>query len=49
MAKEDLWLMDEGKMDPKGRGLTTAGMILGIASTVLSTITIVVWAIKEIL
>jgi len=49
MAKEDLWLMDTGKMSPEGRGLTKAGMILGIVSTVISTITIVVLAIKEIL
>lgn len=30
MGKEDLRLMDEGIMDPSGRGLTQAGMNLGI-------------------
>ena len=35
MGKGDLEKIDAGRMDPEGRGLTQAGMIIGIVSTVL--------------
>lgn len=35
MAHEDLKQMDAGIMDPSGRGMTQAGMVLGIIGTVL--------------
>lgn len=41
MGKNDLQLMDAGKMDPAGRGLTQAGMYLGIFGSVLFILSIV--------
>ena len=38
MASADLRRMDEGTMDPSGRGLTRAGMILGIIHLVMMAI-----------
>ena len=35
MAHTDLKLMNSGRMDPSGRGMTIAGMVLGIITTVL--------------
>ena len=35
MGKGDLSEMDQGRMDPSGRGLTQAGMILGMIGTIL--------------
>lgn len=35
MGRGDLKLMDAGLMDPEGRGLTQAGMIMGIIGTCL--------------
>ena len=35
MANADLRLMDNGAMDPAGRGLTVAGKVLGIISLVI--------------
>ncbi len=35
MANTDLREMDAGRMDPEGRGLTTAGKICGIISVAL--------------
>lgn len=35
MGKGDLQKIDAGQMDPEGRGLTQAGMVIGIVSTVL--------------
>src|SRR5262249_48070742 len=35
-GSEDLRKMDDGRMDPAGRGLTQAGRILGIVHCVLS-------------
>jgi hypothetical protein len=34
-GRADLKQMDAGRMDPEGRGLTQAGMILGIIATVM--------------
>lgn len=42
MGKADLQEMDEGRMDPSGRGLTEAGKILGIVSLVLTAVGILV-------
>ena len=41
MGKKDLQLMDAGQMDAEGRGLTQAGMYLGIFGTVLYLLVIV--------
>ena len=35
MGKNDLEQMNAGGMDPAGRGLTQAGMYLGLAGTIL--------------
>ena len=35
MGKGDMAQMDQGRMDPEGRGLTQAGMICGIIATIL--------------
>jgi len=35
MANADLREMDEGRMDPEGRGLTQAGKICGMVATLL--------------
>ncbi len=35
MGKGDLEKIDRGEMDPEGRGLTQAGMILGIVAVAL--------------
>ena len=43
MGKADLLEMDEGRMDPSGRGLTEAGKILGIVSLVLTVVGILVF------
>ena len=42
MGKADLQEMDEGRMDPSGRGLTEAGKVLGIVSLALMVIGVVV-------
>ncbi|MEE2947021.1 MAG: hypothetical protein VX392_01760 [Verrucomicrobiota bacterium] len=49
MGKEDIRLIEAGKMEQEGKGITKAGMILGMLSTIVSTITIVIWALVEIL
>lgn len=35
MGSKDMKAIDAGEIDPKGRGLTQAGYVLGIAGTVL--------------
>jgi hypothetical protein len=48
MGKTDLKEMDAGRMDPTGKGLTQAGMILGIIGTILialSIVLVIVWFI----
>ena len=42
MGSSDLKRMQAGTMDPSGRGLTQAGMILGIVATVIGAIGLVV-------
>lgn len=42
MGRNDLQKIDAGDMDPEGRGLTLAGMILGYVGSVLIVIAIVV-------
>jgi len=42
MGKADLQEMDEGRMDPSGRGLTEAGKVLGIVSLALMVIGVVI-------
>lgn len=42
MGNRDLRLMNAGQMDPSGRGTTQAGQILGIVSTILGGIGLVI-------
>ena len=49
MGNGDLQKMDRGIMDPSGRGLTQAGKICGIISTVLAILGIVVWLLMAVL
>lgn len=41
MGRSDLKQMDAGRMDPEGRGLTMAGMIMGMIMTIIGIIVIV--------
>jgi hypothetical protein len=43
MANADLKEMDEGRMDPSGRGLTNAGRILGIIAVCLIGVGVLIW------
>jgi hypothetical protein len=43
MGSGDLKAMDRGRMDPSGRGLTQAGMVLGIISTLLTLGVFLLW------
>ncbi len=42
MGKADIDEIDAGRMDPEGRGLTQAGMVLGIAATLLIILVLVI-------
>jgi len=42
-GRADLKAIDAGRMDPEGRGLTMAGMILGIVGTVLPLVFILLY------
>jgi hypothetical protein len=41
LGKGDLNQIDQGEMDPEGRGMTQAGMICGIIGTILMILSIV--------
>jgi hypothetical protein len=41
MGQSDLSQMKVGRMDPSGRGMTQAGMVLGIIGTGLSVLAII--------
>ena len=41
MANEDLRLMETGRMDAEGRGLTQAGKVCGIIGTALTAVAMV--------
>jgi hypothetical protein len=41
MGSSDLRAMDEGRMDPEGRGMTRAGQILGMVTCLLMIMVIV--------
>jgi hypothetical protein len=45
MGRRDLKMMQQGTMDPEGRGQTQAGMVCGIIGTCLAIFLIVVIAI----
>jgi hypothetical protein len=45
MGNGDLSEMDAGRMDATGRGLTTAGKIIGIVSVALAILSVVGWVI----
>ena len=40
MGREDLKKMDQGRMDPSGRGQTTAGMTMGIIAVVVMVLAV---------
>jgi hypothetical protein len=42
MGQSDLRDMDQGVMDPTGRGLTDAGRILGIIGTILAAVGLII-------
>ena len=48
LGRSDIKAMDAGRMDPEGRGMTTAGMILGIIGTVLPLIFIALYFVLVI-
>jgi len=41
MGKADMDAIDQGRMDPEGRGLTQAGMICGIVGTIILILSLV--------
>jgi hypothetical protein len=43
MGSKDLKEMDEGIMDPEGRGLTQAGKICGMVSVGLQVLGLLIW------
>jgi len=43
MGSGDLKKMDAGVMDPKGRGITQAGKIIGMVATILAIVGIALW------
>jgi len=45
MGNTDLRQMDEGRMDPSGRGLTQGGKICGIVSVALQILGLIIWLI----
>lgn len=42
LGRNDLREMDEGRMDPEGRGMTQAGTIIGMIMTILMILSIFV-------
>jgi hypothetical protein len=44
LGRNDMRAIDSGAMDPTGRGLTQAGMVLGIISVVLAAIGVAIFA-----
>ncbi len=49
MGSKDLKEMDEGIMDPEGRGLTQAGKICGMVSVGLQVLGLLIWIALMIL
>ena len=49
MGKNDLREMDEGIMDPSGRGTTNAGKICGMISVILACVGIGIWLLVVII
>ena len=43
LANKDIKEMDEGIMDPEGRGITQAGKICGIVSIALQAVGLLIW------
>jgi len=39
----DLAEMDAGRMDPSGRGMTSAGRILGMIACILTVVVVLIW------
>lgn len=49
MGGNDLREMDAGAMDPSGRGLTQAGRIIGIISSVLAVVGILIFVLLTVI
>ncbi len=49
MGNNDLREIDNGQMDPSGRGLTQAGRICGMISVILNTVIIGAWILMMII
>jgi hypothetical protein len=49
MGNADLREMDAGRMDPEGRGLTTAGKILGMISVILTCVVLGIYLVLFVL
>jgi hypothetical protein len=49
MGKGDLAQIDAGQMDPEGRGMTQAGMIIGIAGTIFLVLSLFVFLLLFVL
>lgn len=49
MGANDLREMDEGLMDPSGRGTTQAGKICGMIGAILAIVGISIWLLMAIL
>jgi hypothetical protein len=45
MGSSDLKKMEAGYMDPEGKGITTAGMVLGIVFTLLILVPLVLYVL----
>lgn len=45
MGRNDLAEMNQGRMDPSGRGLTQAGKICGMISVIIQIVGLVIWLI----
>ena len=48
MGNGDLKKMDAGQMDLEGRGLTSAGRVCGMISTILGIVGTVIWVIMMV-
>lgn len=45
MGRNDMALMKAGRMDDEGRGLTQAGMIVGLIATIINVVIISIYAV----
>lgn len=45
LGRADIKEIDAGRMDPEGRGMTQAGMVLGIIGTLLPLVIIAIYIV----